>query len=106
MEIIRKAKIFSHRVFAGYLYERKDHSFYFEYNENYLGPPVSLTMPRNQKTFEYSTFPPFFEGLLPEGKRLERLLKTYKIDRTDCFSILLLTGSDLVGAITVERDNV
>ncbi len=101
----RKAKIYSHNIFAGHLYEDEDHSFRFQYDDAYVGPPISLTMPVNSRNFSYTTFPPFFEGLLPEGQRLEILVRTYKIDRRDFFSILLQTGSDLVGAITVEKDD-
>jgi serine/threonine-protein kinase HipA len=31
-------------------------------------------------------FPPFLEGLLPEGYNLEALLRALKIDRNDHFS--------------------
>lgn len=106
MSILRKAKVFSHNRLAGILYEESDHSFYFEYLEEYKGPPISLTMPRREKSFHFSSFPPFFEGLLPEGKRLENLLRSYKINRNDYFSILILTGTDLVGAVSVEEENV
>ncbi len=38
-------------------------------------------MPVSDKVYEFSSFPPFFEGLLPEGYQLEGLLKFGKIDR-------------------------
>lgn len=102
----RKAKIFSHQIFAGYLIEYDEGSYRFEYGDRYKGPPISLTMPLRKNAFDFSMFPPFFEGLLPEGRRLENLLRLYKIDRNDLFSILLETGSDLVGAVTVVKENV
>ncbi len=34
---------------------------------DYHGAPVSLTMPLANKIYEFNVFPPFFEGLLPEG---------------------------------------
>jgi serine/threonine-protein kinase HipA len=48
----------------------------------------------------FDTFPPFFEGLLPEGMMLEGLLRRLKIDRNDFFAQLAATGEDLVGAVT------
>lgn len=102
----RKAKIFSHNILAGYLTAYDDGSYGFEYVDSYQGPPISLTMSVGKKVFNFSSFPPFFEGLLPEGRRLEQLLRLCKIDRNDFFSILLETGSDLVGAVTVVKDDV
>ena len=56
----------------------------------------------NHKKYGYKSFPPFFEGLLPEGVMLEGLLKIAKIDKKDYFSQLIATGNDLVGAVTVK----
>ncbi len=75
----------------------------FEYNDGYVGIPVSLTMPVSIKTFLFDQFPPFFDGLLPEGHQLEGLLKQGKVDRNDFFSQLMLVGNDTVGAITVKE---
>ncbi len=99
---MRKALVKMHEEIAGVLIERADHSFEFHYDDGYIGPPISLTMPRTEKSYNYDHFPPFFDGLLPEGIQLEGLLKKYKIDKTDYFSQLIITGSDLVGAVTVS----
>ena len=77
----------------------------FEYDEGYTGLPVSLTMPVRMKTFSFDHFPPFFDGLLPEGHQLEGLLKQGKVDRDDYFSQLMLVGNDTVGAVTVKEVN-
>ena len=58
-----------------------------------------------KKKFSFDGFPPFFEGLLPEGIMLEGLLRQLKIDANDYFSQLLATGKDLIGAVTVELEN-
>jgi serine/threonine-protein kinase HipA len=60
-------------------------------------------MPVNQKRFSFDSFPPFFDGLLPEGFQLDGLLKFGKIDRNDLFSQLMAVGSDLVGNVTIEE---
>lgn len=54
-------------------------------------------MPLINKTYEFESFPSFFEGLLPEGIMLEALLRKYKIDRNDYFAQLIKVGQDLVG---------
>ena len=59
-------------------------------------------MPTNQSVYLYDRFPPFFEGLLPEGMMLEGLLRQTKIDRSDYLDQLIAVGEDLVGNVTVE----
>ncbi len=80
--------------------------FCFAYLPDYTGPPISQTMPVREKLFEFNTFPPFFDGLLPEGFQLEALLRLKKLDRNDCFSQLLLVGADTVGAVSVREHPV
>lgn len=101
---MRKAKVFVNGVLAGTLEEVvKGKKYVFAYEETFLGPSVSLTMPMNQRIYEFDRFPPFFEGLLPEGMMLESLLKRAKIDRDDFFKQLVTVGKDLVGNVTVEE---
>lgn len=100
---MRQAKIFVKDKLAGFLKETEN-GYAFEYLENYQGSPISLTMPVNNKYFEFQAFPPFFDGLLPEGTQLEGLLKIKKLDRNDYFGQLLSVGQDLVGAVTVKED--
>lgn len=59
-------------------------------------------MPVRTEPYTYRKFPPFFEGLLPEGYQLEALLKKAKLDRHDYFGQLIQVGADLVGSVTVE----
>jgi serine/threonine-protein kinase HipA len=59
-------------------------------------------MPVDHHKFEYNYFPPFFDGLLPEGIQLEALIRQMKIDKYDYFSQLIQVGKDLVGSVTVE----
>jgi len=101
---MRKAKIYNNGIAAGEFYELEaNKSYEFIYYENYAGEPVSLTMPVGHKKFKFDSFPPFFEGLLPEGILLENLLRTAKIDRNDLFSQLMYVGNDLVGSVTVKE---
>lgn len=99
---MRKVKVFNYGKYAGDLIEFEKNKLYrFIYSEEYTGTPVSLTMPMDKREYEFTEFPPFFEGLLPEGIQLDALIRQTKTDRNDYLSILLITGKDLVGSVTV-----
>ena len=100
---MRKAIIAVHDVKAGILEQLNDGTYQFIYSDEYQGEPVSLTMPLTKKVYRFDIFPPFFEGLLPEGIMLEALLRKYKIDRNDYFSQLIIVGEDVVGAVTIKE---
>lgn len=94
------ARVYVHDRPAGVLCE--DSARYtFDYDAGYDGPPVSLTMPVRSEPYQFDRFPPFFDGLLPEGTMLEALLRQRKLDRTDYMGQLLAVGRDVVGAVTV-----
>ena len=99
---MRSAEIQVHGVRAGLLEELEPRrSYRFAYDPGYRGPPVSLTMPVSDDPYTFDRgFPPFFDGLLPEGPQLEALLRLRKIDRSDLFAQLLAVGRDMVGAVT------
>lgn len=102
---MRKAKVYMHDKLAGTLIEfEKNKKYRFSYLDGYEGPAISLTMAVMQKDYEFTTFPSFFDGLLPEGFQLEALLRKRKIDRHDLFGQLIIVGQDLVGAVTVEEE--
>jgi serine/threonine-protein kinase HipA len=101
---MRSAKVFVQGKAAGILREENGR-YAFEYLEGYEGPTVSLTLPKTQRRHEFDQFPPFFDGLLPEGPQLEALLRQAKLDRDDYFGQLIAVGADLVGAVTIEASN-
>jgi serine/threonine-protein kinase HipA len=100
---MRKACISVHGVEAGILKEQDDMTYEFTYFEDYIGEPVSLTMPIIKKNYIFNQFPPFFEGLLPEGILLDALLRKYKLDKNDYFGQLLYVGCDLVGSTNIKE---
>ena len=89
---------------AGWLERHEAGRFVFRYLETYSGPPVSLSMPVARREHSFDCFPPFFEGLLPEGTMLEGLLHQRKLDRDDLFGQLLAVGENMVGAVTVVEE--
>ncbi len=99
---MRKLILKMHNETAAFL-EEIERGYLLEYIADYDGQPLSLALPVEGKTFEFSEFPPFLDGLLPEGYQLDALLRKFKIDEEDYFSQILVVGKDLVGAITVEE---
>ena len=101
---MRRAKVYVKGIEAGTLIEvEKGKEYLFEYLDEYIGLVVSRTMMIQEKSFKFNRFPPFFDGLLPEGFQLEGLLKIKKIDKNDYFSQLLAVGEDMVGVVTVKE---
>lgn len=99
---MRKATVWVNDIEAGIFEALNKNTYRFTYHENYKNAPVSLTMPITQTVHAFDRFPPFFEGLLPEGVMLEGLLHQYKLDKHDLFAQLMKVGRDLVGAISVK----
>lgn len=101
---MRSARVFFENDLAGLLTESEDgKKFRFQYDPGYSRPPISLTMPVRDEAYLFDEFPPFFDGLLPEGFQLEALLRQKKLDRNDKFGQLLIIGADTVGAVTVKE---
>ncbi len=103
---MRTANVFFQSMLAGCLQEAEDgREYIFEYTPEYAGLPISLTMPVQTEVYVFKEFPPFFDGLLPEGAQLEALLRLHKLDRDDKFGQLLLIGADTVGAVTIAEES-
>lgn len=101
---MRRARVYVKGIEAGTLTEvEKGKEYLFEYLDEYNGLVVSRTMPVKEKSFRFNRFPPFFDGLLPEGIQLEGLLKIKKIDKNDYFMQLMAVGEDMVGVVTVKE---
>ena len=101
-----RAKVYNFGELCGYLEElRRSKEYRFTYLDSYQGKPISLTMSTEKKEYHYDEFPPFFDGLLPEGFNLNALCRNNKIDKDDSFRQLLVVGKDTVGSITVEPED-
>ena len=102
----RRARVFVQGRAAATLEEvERGRRYRLVYDADYEGTPVSLTMPVGPRVYDFHKFPPFFEGLLPEGVMLDALIRQLKIDANDYFGQLLAVGRDMVGAVTVEEIN-
>ena len=87
------------------LIERTDSGYRFTYYQKYLSAmeaqPVSLTLPLREEPYESEALFPFFLGLIPEGWLLDITSRTLKIDPGNSYEILLSTGGDCIGAVSV-----
>ena len=78
----------------------------FQYDEAYVKsehPPIATTLPKTlERTFtKAGGVPPFFAGLLPEGRRLSVIQKRIKTSADDELSVLIAIGADTVGDVKV-----
>jgi serine/threonine-protein kinase HipA len=84
---------------------RSDSGTEFVYLPEYLndGTPVATTLPLSiePRFTTPGSVPPFFAGLLPEGRRLLGLRRSVKTSADDEFSLLLAVGQDPVGDVQV-----
>jgi len=96
------ADVYKDRKQAGVL-ERHADSVEFRYLEEYSGAPVATTLPLSTTPVAAPAgqLPPFFVGLLPEGRRLSALIRALKVSADDELSLLLAVGGDTVGDVRV-----
>ena len=99
------AAIYYGKKKAGIL-RKGDAGYEFAYDENYLKDPtalpISLSLPLRSERHESRELFPFFESLLPEGWLLNITVATAKIDKNDKFRLLLHTGEDPIGAVSIR----
>lgn len=78
----------------------------FRYDVAYVAQgyePVATTLPLRKEPVlaPGGGLPPFFAGLLPEGRRLTALRRAVKTSADDDFTLLLAVGADLAGDVRV-----
>ena len=100
---MRKAEVHQQGKLAGVLEELDENRYRFSYAQEYRAQPISLALPVREAPYEFESFPPVFEGLLPEGLQLEAMLRLYKIDKKDLFKQLVTVGEDVVGSLTIKE---
>lgn len=102
---MRTAVVSNHGVPAGRLSELDDGTFRFRYFDVYVHeklPAVSLTLPLRAEPYDSPVLFAFFAGLLTEGaaRRLQEQL--FRVDERDDFGLLLATGQDTIGSVSVD----
>ncbi len=81
----------------------------FEYAASFLeghDEPIAFHLPLGRNPIETRgvNLHPFFAGLLPEGYRLEALLRRLKSSRDDLLSMMVATGFDCIGDVSVVAE--
>ena len=104
-EKARAARVLFRSREAGTL-RKTEAGYEFEYDPAYLcsseAQAISLSLPlRSEKYISLLLFS-FFDGLLPEGWLLDVTSSTAKIDKNDKFGLLLHTGEDPIGAVSIK----
>lgn len=102
-----KGMVYNNGLLAGFIEKDKDGNYIFQYEDVYFTdkqyPPISLTLPKTQKTYWSEKLFPFFYGLLSEGINKDIQCRLFKLDENDDFTRLLLAArEDTIGAITVK----
>lgn len=83
-----------------------DGKYEFTYTKEYVNDSnsqaISLLLPLTLTPYQSDILLPFFDGLLPEGYLLYEITDKYKIKPTDRFELLLISGKNSIGAVSVE----
>jgi serine/threonine-protein kinase HipA len=99
---IENAYVFKGDTLAATLRRTRD-GVVFAYESTYVGRPVASTLPVRDTPLltPAGGLPPFFAGLLPEGARLEAVIRAVKTSADDELSLLLAVGVDTIGDVVV-----
>ena len=100
------ADVYVDGAHAATLTRNSDGGVTFAYVDSFLASakfPIATTLPLTHTPLVTAggAVPPFFAGLLPEGRRLSALKKSVKTSADDELSLLLAVGEDTVGNVSV-----
>lgn len=95
-------------IFAGQLVELARGSYEFTYDDAYLNdrrnPPISVNLPKSQKTYHSDRIFPVFTNMLPEGANRRALCRVKKVDEKDFFGMLeMICGMDAIGLVVLRK---
>ncbi|KAA9111219.1 type II toxin-antitoxin system HipA family toxin [Microbacterium rhizomatis] len=99
---VRVADVYKGTVHAAIL-RRTSAGTEFSYVDGYEGADVATTLALKSGplTTSGASVPPYFAGLLPEGRRLTAIRRAIKASADDELSLLAAVGSDTVGDVSV-----
>ena len=104
----RVADIFLHGDKVGVL-QQSDKGYSFAYSDAYVQSgkaAISVSLPVTMQPYETKELHGFFAGLLAEGWLRKTQAKTQQIHADDLFGLLVENGHDLIGAVTIELQNL
>ena len=102
-----EADVYQGDNLAGFL-ERAGDDVLFSYDPEFVATArraIATTLPLRLEPYRAAAgaVPPFFAGLLPEGRRLSSLQDDLKSSRDDELSQLIAVGGDCIGDVRVLR---
>ena len=105
---MRKINVYYGDTYAGQLVELSRGSYEFTYDDTFLHdsntPPVSVNLPKRQKTYHADHIFPVFTNMLPEGANRRALCRARKVDETDFFGMLeMICGMDAIGKFVLKK---
>lgn len=105
LRMVDAADVYVGDVVAGEL-RRTPGGTVFSYRDEHLarrGPAVATSLPLSARPVltPAGALPPFFAGLLPEGRRLTAVRAAVKTSADDELSLLLAVGADAIGHVRV-----
>ncbi|MBP9682344.1 MAG: type II toxin-antitoxin system HipA family toxin [Bacteriovorax sp.] len=105
-----KVSVFYKNIKAGVLEKTSDEYFLFRYEEEYLNstnPPISMTLPKTEKSFKSDSLFSFFDGLIPEGWLLNLASTELRLNPLrDRFELLTKLCHDTIGAVHIGEKNL
>lgn len=106
LRFLSAADVYKGGQLAGMLVRTMGGETSFQYTSGYLEsgmPAVATTLPAAATVVSTShgALPPFFAGLLPEGRRLTTLRTAAKTSLDDELTLLLAVGADVPGDVQV-----
>ncbi len=101
---MRSANVYYNGIYAGRL-SQDSAGYSFAYDRGYRNRidarAISASLPISAEPYPSKELFPFFRGLIPEGWLFDLNARALKIDPEDAFGMLLHTGRDCIGAVTV-----
>lgn len=109
LKTLTRAEVFKQGTLAGHLIRNSHGGVDFVYTQEWVDSgqaPVATTLPVTAEPVVTAAgaLPPFFSGLLPEGRRLSALRRATKTSPDDELTLLLAVGADTVGDVRVVAD--
>jgi serine/threonine-protein kinase HipA len=109
LKAVSRADVYKSGQLAAHLTRKDSGEVEFSYTDDWVsndGPPVARTLPvtTDPVITGAGAVPPFFAGLLPEGRRLGALRRSVKTSADDELTLVLGVGGDTVGDVRVVAE--
>jgi serine/threonine-protein kinase HipA len=111
LKTVARADVYKAGGLAAHLTRNDRGGVDFAYTRDWIsagGPPIATTLPVTPEPVVAGAgaVPPFFAGLLPEGRRLGALRRGVKTSVDDDLTLVLGVGGDTVGDVRVVAEGV